>query len=69
MPHQDHTGNGEAEGRRGEVEQQIRQGLNDISDAIDRLERTCRHGRITPGELAEERDLLQAQRHGLLSRR
>jgi hypothetical protein len=70
MPQHDHaTGNGEAEGRHGEVELQVRQGLRDIRDAIDRLERTCRQGRITPGELAEERDLLQAQQYGLQSRR
>jgi hypothetical protein len=60
--------------RRGEgqeqedVERRIREGLNEIREAIDQLERTWRAGKITPVELAEERDLLQAQ-HSALQRR
>jgi uncharacterized protein (DUF3084 family) len=50
------------------VERRIRATLSEIRDAIDQLERTCRQGRITPEELAEERDLLRAQEHAFRPR-
>jgi hypothetical protein len=66
MHHQNHgSGIGGAGDEAGEVERRIRQGLSEIREAISHLESTYRQGKITPGELAEERDLLQAQEHGL----
>jgi hypothetical protein len=55
-------------GDRAAVERTVRQGLEEIRDAITQLEWTCRQGKITPGELAEERDLLQAQDESLRRR-
>jgi hypothetical protein len=60
------------EGRSGadreSVERTVRSALTEISEVIERLERTCRAGSITPDELSEERDLLRAQRQSLSSR-
>jgi hypothetical protein len=53
---------------REEVERTVRSALTEISEVIDQLERTCRAGRITAGELTEERDLLQAQQQSLNAR-
>lgn len=55
----------EARSGTASAERGIRDGLDEIRDAIDRLEQYCRQGRITPVEFAEERDLLEAQRAGL----
>jgi hypothetical protein len=58
-----------AVGTRGAADFGIRQGLIEIREAIDHLERTCRQGRITPAELAEERELLTAQQRSFERRR
>lgn len=50
------------------VERSVRNALSEISQAIDQLERTYREGRITPGELAEEKDVLRAQQHAFRAR-
>jgi hypothetical protein len=46
----------------------IRSGIAEIEEAIERLERTCRHGRITQDELEETRDVLELQRERLSAR-
>jgi hypothetical protein len=40
-------------------------GLDEIREALDKLERYCHKGAITPLEFAEEREMLEAQRDGL----
>jgi hypothetical protein len=48
-----------------QAEQTIRTGIAEIEEAIDRLDRTCRQGRITRSELAETRSVLEIQRQRL----
>jgi hypothetical protein len=52
-------------GDRGEAERTVRTGIAEIEEAIERLERTCRQGRITRGELMETRSVLELQRERL----
>jgi hypothetical protein len=47
------------------TERRATDGLDEIREAIDKLERYCLQGSITPLEFAEERELLEAQRDGL----
>jgi hypothetical protein len=47
----------------------IEEGLADIGDAIQLLKRTRQQGKITLGELVEEREMLEAQRQALTGRR
>jgi hypothetical protein len=62
MPGQQHTPDRATEQEdRAAVERRVRQTLDEIRSAIDHLELTCRQGRITASELAEERALLRAQ--------
>lgn len=53
---------------RAAAERTVREALTEISEAIDHLERTYRAGRITPVELAEEKDVLRTQQHLFRSR-
>ncbi|CAN5871530.1 hypothetical protein BH23GEM9_BH23GEM9_28770 [soil metagenome] len=61
-------GDGIVREEREAVERRVRDALSEINEAIDLLERTCRQGRITRGELAEEKDMLRAQRYAFESR-
>jgi hypothetical protein len=48
---------GRLEGRGG-----ARAAIQEIDTSLERLERTCREGKITPDELAEVREVLEAER-------
>jgi hypothetical protein len=65
---QDAYGDGGGAGDRAAAERTVRAGLDEIRHAIDQLEQICRQGKITASELAEERDLLQAQDESLRRR-
>jgi hypothetical protein len=59
---------GRSEADREAVERTVQSALTEIGEVIERLERTCRAGSITPDELSEERDHLRAQRQSLRAR-
>jgi hypothetical protein len=68
MDEDDRAGRGGA-AEDGRTTRWIEEGLADIGDAIQQLNRTRQQGKITLGELVEERELLEAQRQALTARR